>query len=50
MLLLQHLPPSHLIKTDIIIIEELKNEVDVPISSGLNVVFAIWIQRVHAIP
>ena len=37
-------------RTDIIIMEELKNDVDVPISSGLNVVFAIYIPSVQAIP
>jgi hypothetical protein len=42
--------PTKGINADIIIIDELKNEVDVPISSGLNVVLAICNPRVHEIP
>lgn len=42
--------PTKGISTDIIIILELKNEVEVPISSGLKVVFAICRPKVQAIP
>jgi len=42
--------PTRGMRTLMIIMLELKNEVDAPISSGLNVVFAICIPRVHAIP
>ena len=42
--------PTNGIRADIIIIDELKNDVAVPISSTLKVVLAICKPRVHEIP